>query len=138
MQNLYSAETVRTAGTPRRAELRFETGTRLAEGAKRLLVETGSPEERLVFAYVRILDKDGNLVPAADNNLTFSVSGPAKIIATDNGDPTSHIPFRSLENRAFNGLCAVVLRPTGEGKITLRVRGEGVRGSHISVKIHQP
>ena len=131
-------ETVRTAGAPRRAELRFETGTRLAEGAKRLLVETGSPEERFVFAYVRILDKDGNLVPAADNNLTFSVSGPAKIIATDNGDPTSHIPFRSLENRAFNGLCAVVLRPTGEGKITLRVRGEGVRGSHISVKIHQP
>ena len=115
----------------------FETTVGYDQGSKRLLIETQNPDERVIFAFVRILDKKGSLVPTADNKLTFSVSGPAEIIATDNGDPTSHIPFKSLENRAFNGLCGVLLRPTGEGKITLRVRGDGIKGSRASVKIHQ-
>ena len=128
---------VRTAGAPARAEVLFETTVGYDQGSKRLLIETQNPDERVIFAFVRILDKKGTLVPTADNKLTFSVSGPAEIIATDNGDPTSHIPFKSLENRAFNGLCGVLLRPTGEGKITLRVRGDGIKGSRASVKIHQ-
>jgi len=33
-----------------------------------------------------------------------------KIIATDNGDPTSLIPFSSTEREAFNGLMLVIVK----------------------------
>ena len=37
-------------------------------------------------------------------------SGPAKILATDNGDATDHTVFASAERKAFNGLALAILR----------------------------
>ena len=76
----------------------------------------------LVFYTVRITDRRGRLCPDADNLLHFSVKGPGEILAVDNGDPTSHVPFYSHEMPAFHGLCAVIVRRTGPGTIRLRVR----------------
>lgn len=38
---------------------------------------------------VETLDKNGNPVPTADNEITFSLRGPGKIIGVGNGNPTS-------------------------------------------------
>lgn len=42
-------------------------------------------------------DKKGRQVPDADNEITFYVSGPARIIGTGNGNPTSLEPDKYLE-----------------------------------------
>jgi beta-galactosidase len=46
---------------------------------------------------VRILDKKGRLVPTADPEISFSISGPGRIIAVGNGDPSSHEPSRFVD-----------------------------------------
>ena len=44
----------------------------------------------LIYVTVRIEDKNKLLVPRSNNQLNFSIEGPGKIVATDNGDATSH------------------------------------------------
>jgi beta-galactosidase len=39
---------------------------------------------------IQVLDKNGIAVPTANNEISFTISGPGKIIGVGNGDPTSH------------------------------------------------
>ena len=108
----WAEETVKTAGAAREA-----------------ILETDYAGKDLTFVTVRVQDKEGNLVPDADNKLSFSLKGPGAIVATDAGDPTSHVPFSSTEIRAFHGLASVIVRRTGEGVITLSVSGDGLKSA---------
>ena len=85
------------------------------------------PVGRLVFFDVKVADKNGSLVPTADNLLKFSLSGPGEIVAVDAGDPTCHTPFRSDEIKAFGGLATVIVRRTGAGKIVLTAESDGLK-----------
>ena len=64
----------------------------------------------LSFVTVRVADANGQTCPRAKNSLTFSISGPGEIVATDNGDPTSVVAFPSTTRAAFNGYCLVIVR----------------------------
>jgi beta-galactosidase len=46
---------------------------------------------------VRINDGKGLNVPTANDEVTFSLGGPGKIIGVGNGDPTSHEPDKFIE-----------------------------------------
>ncbi|MBN2512603.1 MAG: DUF4982 domain-containing protein [Sedimentisphaerales bacterium] len=48
---------------------------------------------------VEIQDAQGRRVPTADNDITFSIEGPAKIIGVGNGNPSSHEPDVFLTQR---------------------------------------
>ena len=82
----------------------------------------------LSFVTVRVVDRDGVLVPRARNALRFAISGPGEIVATDNGDPTSFVPFQSHERDAFNGLALVIVRARqGQtGRITVTASADGL------------
>jgi beta-galactosidase len=49
---------------------------------------------------VEVKDKNGLRVPVADNEISFSISGPGKIIGVGNGNPTSLEPDKFLEDIA--------------------------------------
>lgn len=87
----------------------------------------------LIYVRVEVADSKGQMVPDANNDLSFSLSGPGKIVACDAGDPTSHIPFYSTELPAFNGLCSVIIKRTGKGKITLNAKSKGLKSSKITL-----
>jgi beta-galactosidase len=91
--------------------------------------------EDLFYFTADILDKNGNPVPDADNLLSFSVKGPMEIVATDAGDPTSHVPFYSTSLPAFHGKASVILRRTGEGPVTVTVKGKGLKGGKLSFQV---
>lgn len=90
----------------------------------------------LVFVTVTIADKHDSLVPRANHRVRFSITGPGEIVATDNGDATSHESFQAKERAAYNGLCLVVVRSrAGEtGKIFLKAEAEGLRGAEVLIK----
>jgi beta-galactosidase len=46
---------------------------------------------------IAVVDNKGNVVPAADNELAFSLSGPGKIIGIGNGNPSSHEAEKFIE-----------------------------------------
>jgi beta-galactosidase len=90
----------------------------------------------LCFVTVTITDKNGQLVPRSNNRVHFTVEGPGELIATDNGDATSHEPFQQNHRAAYNGLCLAVVRSKADeaGKIVLRAESEGLKSREIVIR----
>lgn len=89
--------------------------------------------EDLIYVSVDIQDRNGILVPDADNVVDFSLKGPVGILATDSGDPTSHIPFYNHSIPAFHGRTSVVVRRTGPGSITVSAISGGLRKTRVVI-----
>lgn len=64
----------------------------------------------LAFVTVKVVDKEGLTVPHSHPLIKFEVEGPGEIVATDNGDATSFVPFQSHEREAFNGMALVIVK----------------------------
>ena len=113
----WATDAVKTAGPPQQLEARPDRAVIRADGRD------------LAFVTVRVADASGVTAPRADNAIRFAVEGPGEIVATDNGDPTSFVPFSSHERRAFNGLCLVIVRakPGQTGRIVLTASSDGLR-----------
>jgi beta-galactosidase len=88
----------------------------------------------LAFVTVEILDKDGNVVPTAGNQIDFTVEGNATLAGVDNGNPVSHESFKGTTIKAFNGKCLAVIQ-AGElqGKIQLTASGIGLERASLSI-----
>ena len=120
----WATDTVRTAAAPAKITLRAEAS------------EVQADDQELAFIEATITDHDGTPMPRTSNLLKFTVTGPAQIVATDNGDATGHASFQSSECKAFNGKCLVILRPTAGagGTITLHVASDGLQASDAAVQ----
>lgn len=89
----------------------------------------------LSFIAVRIADRDGLTVPRSGNLVEFSIEGPGKIIATDNGDPTDMTPFHSHSRKAFNGMVLVIVQAEKgrPGQIVVRATSKGLQETHVAL-----
>ncbi|KAK4119262.1 glycoside hydrolase family 2 protein [Parathielavia appendiculata] len=90
----------------------------------------------LSFVTVAVVDENGDTVPRASNAITFSVSGPGQIVATDNGDPADMTAFPSLTRKAFSGLSLAVVRADkgASGDITVSASASGLKGARVTLK----
>lgn len=90
----------------------------------------------LAFITLEILDQEGKIVPNAKNDIKFTIKGPAKIVATDNGDASSLVPFSSTQRKAFNGLCLVIVRanPGENGTITIKAESKNLISGMVTLK----
>ena len=91
-------------------------------------------QQELSYVTVTVEDKNGLVVPQADNSIHFQVSGPGEIVATDNGDPTDLTSFPSPDRKAFHGLALAIIRGTQSGGITLEASSPGLRSATVEVK----
>ncbi len=91
----------------------------------------------LVFITVRIEDKNKLMVPRSSNLINFSIAGPGKIVAVDNGDATCHDPFQSPSRKAYNGMCLVIVKAEkgANGAITVNTQSKGLKGATVTVNI---
>jgi beta-galactosidase len=91
----------------------------------------------LIFITVRVEDKNNLLVPKSSNLLNFSITGPGKIVAVDNGDATSHDPFQASYRRAYNGMALVIVaaEKSATGSFTVHAVSKGLKGSSVTVNI---
>jgi beta-galactosidase len=88
----------------------------------------------VVHLTVRILDADGKVVPIADNEVTFDLEGPAKIIGVDNGDPANHESFKANHHHAFNGMCLAIIQASqSAGPIRVTAASQGLRGASVEL-----
>jgi beta-galactosidase len=86
------------------------------------------------FITVKILDKDGNIVPDADNKVDFKINGTAFIASVDNGDPVSHDPFKASYRKAFHGLALAILQSNEKaGNITFTATANGLAPATITL-----
>ena len=110
--NAAGEEIVKTAGKP--ADLKLEAWT-----ANENLQANG---DDLAFVTVSLTDAEGTLIPQADDQLTFEVTGAGTFEAVCNGDATSLESFKQPTMRLFNGQLVVVVRSAQKaGTLTLQV-----------------
>lgn len=121
---VWAEDIVKTSGKP--AQIVFEADRQ----------EMKADGHDLIFATVELQDKDGLFAPRANNLIEFEVSGPARIVATDNGDQTSHESFQNPYINAFNGKALVILKSNkGQpGNIILKARSKGMKPQVIKLK----
>ena len=90
----------------------------------------------LVFVTAAVQDAGGLTVPRAHNRVTFTIAGPGRIVATDNGDPTSFESFPSPSREAFNGLALAIVRAArGAGTITVTAAADGLKAGAVTVRV---
>ena len=89
--------------------------------------------EDLSYVECTILDKDGNVVPKANNTIQFEVSGEANLIAVGNGDHMNLDSFQASNRKAFNGKALAVIQTTeNAGNIEFKASAEGLETATIA------
>lgn len=121
---LWAQEVIKTTGDAANIQLTADRSEISADG------------KDLSFITVKITDKDGLLVPQANNQIEFTIEGPGMIVATDNGDPTDLVAFPSHTRKAFNGLALVIVKSDAAmpGTITVTANSSGLNNAIINVK----
>lgn len=87
---------------------------------------------------VRVLDKNGLIVPTADNLIRFHIEGAGRLLGVGNGNPASHESDKYPLRRAFNGLCQLIVQSKEEkGEIKITASSEGIRKDCCVIKVHE-
>jgi len=136
-------------------KVRYEPGSieaRASKGGKVILTEkretTGGPAkirltadrteidangEDVAMIKVEVLDKEGRLVPTADDHIKFEISGAGKLIGVGNGDPNCQESDREPKRSVFNGLAQVILQSTMRpGEIHIEATKDGWEGPDLA------
>lgn len=113
---------LQTAGKPARIRLIADREKIRADGCDVSHIE------------VQIVDEQGIVVPAADNEIQFSLQGAGEIIGVDNGDLTSLEPYKADKRKAFHGRALVIVQSARRpGSITLKARSDGLPEAQLSL-----
>jgi beta-galactosidase len=128
----------------RDGKLVIETRSETAGAASILQVEPdrtnlAADGQDVAVVNVRIADDKGRFVPAADNLVEFSLTGPGRIIGVGNGDPLSQDSEKEPRRKAFNGLCQVLVQTTQTaGEIELKASSADLKPMSIKFQAHPP
>ncbi|KAK4655449.1 hypothetical protein QC762_302620 [Podospora pseudocomata] len=125
--NEWANATVRTTGTA--SQLRLSTYQ------NRVTIKADG--EDLSFVSVAVVDDKGDVVPTAEPNITFSITGPGDIVTTDNGDSTDMVAFPSKERKAFRGRALAIVRAKvgASGTITVAATANGVKSAEVVLQV---
>lgn len=116
----YAAE---TTGVPEAIRLAAEVQRLAADG------------EEIAPIRVEVVDAEGRVVPDADNQIQFSISGAGTLAGVRNGDPASHESNVGNQRTAFHGLCLALVRAADQpGAITIRAEGKGLRPARLVIR----
>jgi len=89
----------------------------------------------LAFVTVTVKDDKGIMVPRSKALIKFSIEGDGEIVATDNGDPTSFVPFQSHQREAFSGLALVIVKSKkgAKGSFSVKAESAGLKTGNIKI-----
>lgn len=84
---------------------------------------------------IDIVDKNGDLVPTADNRLFFDIEG-AKLLGTGNGDPGDHDSEKVPTRRAFGGKCQLLVAANTSENIKITAKANGLEAAVCKINVN--
>ena len=120
---IWAEEVVKTTGEPIKLQATADRSEIIANG------------KDLSFITVKIIDKDGLMVPMANNAIEFSIEGPGQIVATDNGNSMDMTAFPSHIRQAFNGMVLAIVQSEKGKKGTIHVTAKSTGLAEFRVEI---
>ena len=119
-----ATQIVRTAGRAHHLELSADRTTISPDG------------KDISFVTVRVVDKDGNLVPDDGRLLNFKVTGAGSFRAAASGNPASLDAFHLPQHHVFSGqLVALVQSAERAGEAVLTVSAKGLPSASIRIQV---
>jgi beta-galactosidase len=86
----------------------------------------------LAYITVEIVDQDGCVVPTAEHEVTFEVSGAGELIAVGTANPSSEESYVGQQRKAWHGRLLAVVRSSGQiGDIVFKAHTDGLPLSEI-------
>lgn len=117
-------KTVCTAGKPHRLVLECNRHSLAADG------------DDLAYITVRVVDRDGNVVPSDGRRVKFKVKGAGTFEATANGDPRCLLPFQNPEMDLFSGAATAIVRSSDlPGSLTFTASAHGLKPASITIPV---
>jgi beta-galactosidase len=93
-------------------------------------------EKDVIHLEIDVVDKNGYICPLASNLVEVEVSGPAAILAMDNGDPIELTPYKVNQKKAFRGKCLLMLQATAEsGTVIVKLNSQGLETKTVQLSV---
>jgi len=114
---------LQTAGTAKKIALKLDPASHY-------------PGTKDTFQFeVSVTDETGVLVPIADNEITLTIDGPARVIGFGNGNPASHDNETDATHRVYHGLALAVIQSDGpSGKISVKATSPDLNDATVSIQ----
>jgi beta-galactosidase len=114
-------QAIRTAGEPYRIVLEADKDSLQADGMD------------LGYVNVKVVDKEGLVVPGASNRIQFGLKGPGTNAGVGNGDITSSELWQSDFRSVYHGQCQLIVRSSRtKGNLTVEARSNGLKAAKCS------
>lgn len=111
-EGVLSYSSIRTAGKPYRLRITPEP------------MDLRVPDQRLIFAVIEIVDKNGNLVPVNHKAVKASVTGRLALKAFGNGDPRTEGNYTKGEFPSYRGKFLAIVQTETDEKGTSDTEGD--------------
>ena len=133
---IVATDELRTAGKP--ARLLLTTGLAAAQLTNPATPETNpaltSTWNDVTYITATLVDANNTVIPDSETRVHFAATGPAKIIAVDNGNLLDHDPFQATERKLYDGHAIAILRASeSTGNITLTATTDGLPPATITL-----
>lgn len=111
------------------------TGKKSNLSAKADRSEITADGKDLAYVEVDVRDADGNIIPNAEDRVTFKVEGNGELVGVDNGSAPDHDSYKGNNKRALSGKVLAIVRATKEaGEFTVTASADGLKSSKVTVK----
>ncbi|HEY4382670.1 MAG TPA: glycoside hydrolase family 2 TIM barrel-domain containing protein [Acidobacteriaceae bacterium] len=86
------------------------------------------------YVTATLVDDAGTRIPDSTTVIHFAASGPATIVAVDNGNFTDHDPYQATQRKVYFGNALALIRASGpSGKVTVTATADGIPPASLTL-----
>jgi beta-galactosidase len=86
------------------------------------------------YVTATLVDEAGTRIPDSSTVVHFAATGPAEIVAVDNGSMIDHDPYHETQRKLYDGNAVAILRATrSAGKIVVTASADGIPAASLSL-----
>lgn len=116
-------QTITTAGKPAAVRLSVDRRSLTADN------------QDLAFVTAEIVDKNGNVVPYADNEINFTAKGNGTVEATGSADIKDTVGYHNPSRKAWKGRAVAIVKASDRpGKISVKATSPALKGASVTIQ----
>jgi beta-galactosidase/beta-glucuronidase len=109
--------------------------TGVAYAIKAAVIKDAIGKSNVVQIPINIVDKDGNTVYAADDEITVAITGKAALLGLESGSSSSHEDYKGNKRKAVHGkMVAYALLEKNAGNVTVEFTAAGLQSQKITLQ----
>ena len=134
---VYEPGTLRVVAYDEKGNPAAEQSVRTADQPYRIVAEWANQDERrvegLCYVTVSVVDKNGNLCPFANNEISITTK-KGEVVAMANGDATCVMPMQGSNSmRVYAGQCTFIVRQE-EGMAQIMLTADQLKPAKLTLK----